>query len=413
MFMTIYPRLIYLRPRMLLLVALGFASGLPLLLTGSTLSAWLTEAGVDLGRVGLLTLVALPYSLKFLWAPLLDRYRLAWLGRRRGWMIAAQLALVVAIVALGGVDPVRAPGVTAALALAVAFVSASQDIVSDAYKTDLLEPAERAAGGAVYVFGYRLAMLTSGALALRLVDVLHDWRLVYWLMAIGMAPGILATLLAPEPPPAEAPRSLRAALVEPLSDFFARPAAIAILAFLACYRVSDLVANAMLTPFLLKTHFTNTEIADATKLMGLAATIVGALAGGWLVARAGLRRSLLLFGALQAITNLGYWYLSIVGKDTTVLWAAVGIHNLCVGLSVAAAEAFIMSLCNRRFSATQYALLSSAAGAFGRLLGGASGYIAAEWGFPDFFLLTVLCGAPALMILLRLKQLGLESTTEI
>jgi len=396
--------LIYLRPRMLALFALGFASGLPYLLVGSTLSAWLTWEHVPLERVGLLTLVALPYSFKFLWAPLLDRYRLPLLGRRRGWMLCIQGALVGAIVLLGASDPATAPGTTAAIALGVAFVSASLDVVSDAYKTDLVTPEERAAGGAIYVFGYRLAMLTSGALALRSFDVIHSWKLVYWIQSIGMLPGMAATLLAPEPPPAAPPRTLGSALIDPLIDFLRRPFAIAILCFLTFYRVSDLVANAMLTPFLLHSGFTNTQIADATKLMGLAATIVGALAGGWAVARAGLRTSLFLFGALHAVTNLGYWRLAIVGKDLTTLWIAVALHNLCVGLSIAALETFIMSLCNKRFTATQHALLSSAAGLGGRLIGGASGYLATQIGFAKFFALTSVFSAPALLILFSLGR---------
>ncbi len=396
--------MIYLRPRMLALFALGFASGLPYLLVGTTLSAWLTWAHWSLESVGALTLVALPYSFKFLWAPLFDRYRLPLLGRRRGWMLVIQCALTGAIVLLGGCDPAAAPVATGAIALGVAFVSASLDVVSDAYKTELVTPEERAAGGAVYVFGYRLAMLASGAIALRLFDVIHSWKLVYWILATGMLPGMVATVLAPEPPAVAPPRTLTSALIDPLVDFLQRPFAIAILCFLTFYRVSDLVANAMLTPFLLHSGFTNTEIADATKLMGLAATIVGALAGGWAVARAGLRKSLLVFGALQAITNLGYWRLAMVGKDIATLWVAVAVHNLCVGLSIAAIEAYIMLLCNKRFTATQYALLSSAAGLGGRLIGGASGFLAGKIGFANFFALTSVFSAPALLILFSLGR---------
>jgi PAT family beta-lactamase induction signal transducer AmpG len=390
---------------MLLLFALGFASGLPYLLVGSTLSAWLTWEHVPIERVGLLTLVALPYSFKFAWAPLLDRYRLPLLGRRRGWMLVIQCALIAAITLLGAADPTTAPGTTAAIALGVSFVSASLDVVSDAYKTDLVTPEERAAGGAVYVFGYRLAMLTSGALALRLFDVIHSWKLVYWIQSIGMVPGVVATLLAPEPPPTAPPRTLASALIDPLIDFLKRPFAAFILLFLTFYRAGDLVANAMLIPFLMGHGFTNTEIADATKVMGMAATIVGALAGGWAVARAGLRNSLLVFGALQAITLSGYWRLAMTNdKDIPTLWIAVAIHNLCVGLSIAALETFIMSLCNKRFTATQYALLSSAAGLGGRVIGGASGYLAEHIGFATFFVLTSLLSVPALLILISLGR---------
>lgn len=272
---------LYLQPRMLLMFALGFGSGLPLLLTGSTLLAWLVGVGVPTAQLGLFSLCSLPYSLKLLWAPLLDRVApLPQLGRRRGWMLGAQLLLVAAIAALGSADPVRRPLTTAALALIVAALAATQDIAVDAYRTDLLAPAHAAAGTAIFVFGFRTAMVVAGALALRLFDSLQgDFRRVYFIMAAAMLPAVLATLLAPvEPAPAGAPPAAGFArmLLDPLRDFFQRPGALLILLFVMLYRLSDTLATALITPFLLQVGYTNTQVADATKLFGLLASILGA-----------------------------------------------------------------------------------------------------------------------------------------
>lgn len=412
---------LYLQPRMLLMFALGFGSGLPLLLTGSTLLAWLVGVGVPTAELGLFSLCSMPYSLKLLWAPLLDRVApLPRLGRRRGWMLGTQLLLVGAIVALGGADPARQPLATAGLALLVATLSATQDIAVDAYRTDLLSAEQAAAGTAAFVFGYRAAMVVAGALALRLFDALHeDFRRVYFIMAAALVPALLATLVAPvEPPPAGPPVAAGFArmILDPLRDFFQRPSALLILLFVMLYRLSDTLSTALMTPFLLQVGYTNTQVADATKLFGLLASIVGALLGGAVVLRVGLLRSLYAFGVLQAVSNLGYVAIAhravhtAAARSLALLYAAVVVDNLCTGLAVAAIGGFLITLCNRRFSATQAALLSSASGVLGRVLGGVSGFFVARWGWEAFLLATVAVGVPALAILWRVERAGALKT---
>lgn len=391
---------VFRRRHVLLLFPLGFAAGLPYLLTSSTLAAWLTSAGVPLGDVGLFAIVTLPYSLKLLWAPLLDRYALPLLGRRRGWLILFQLALAAALVALGAIGPRAAPLAFAATALAVTFFAASQDVVSDAYRTDLLAPDERAAGTAVYVFGYRVAMLVTGGVMLVLADHIAFGR-VYQLSAALLVVGIVATLLAPEPPAVRPPASLRAAVVEPLTDWFTRPRALGILAFLTSYRLADLLAAAMVTPFLLKLGFSNSDVGLVNKNVGIIATIAGTLGGGAVVARYGLNRPLVIFGLLTPLSTLVWSALALSGKSYPVLFAAVAAHNVCVGLGIATLEALILTLCNRRYGATQYALLSSAAGLGGRLAAAGSGYAALRLGWPAFFTATAVAGALAVALTAR------------
>ncbi|HEX9104753.1 MAG TPA: MFS transporter, partial [Polyangia bacterium] len=389
--------LIYLRPRMLALFALGFASGLPYLLVGSTLSAWLTQAGVSLAGVGLFSAVALPYSLKLLWAPLVDRFRPPFAGRRRGWIVLFQLALGAALLALGASSPRAAPLGFAALAVGVTLCAASQDIAADAYRTDLLAPDERAAGTAVYVFGYRAAMLVTGGLALVAADHLPFGR-IYQLSAALLAIGVVAALVAPEPPAVAPPATLRAAVVEPLTDWLARPRALGLLAFIAFYRLSDLVAAAMSTPFLLALGFSNTEIGLVNKNVGIAATIAGALGGGAAVARFGLGRPLVAFGVAVPLSNLLWAVLAVVGKRRALLFVTVAAHDTLVGCGIAALEALILTACNRRYGATQYALLSAAAGLAGRLAAAPSGALAARLGWPAFFVASAVAGVVTLAL---------------
>jgi PAT family beta-lactamase induction signal transducer AmpG len=363
------------------------------------LSVWVTSAGVDIRTVGLIGLVGIIYSLKILWAPFIDRYRLRWLGRRRGWMLATQLALVVGIAAMGLADPRSSLSALIALAVVVTFLSATQDIASDAYRTDVLSTEERGAGSAVFVLGYRMAMILAGGVALILSDHL-PWMRVYQIMAALMIVGVVATWLAPEPAAAASvPRTLREAVVEPVRDYFGRRGAATALAFILLYKFGDYLASELIGPFLSVTGFTNTEIGIAIKFMGTAATILGTLAGGGLVAKMGVRRALLAFGILQAAVNVGYLALALVGKNQGLLYAAIGIDCFCGGLATAAFLAFLMALCNRAFSATQYALLSSASALLGRLVGGSSGYIVTAMGWPGFFALTMVIAVPALLLL--------------
>ena len=381
-----------------MLIGLGFASGLPLAMPGSTLGTWMTKAGVDLKTIGLFALVSLPYSFKFLWAPLLDRYSLPFMGRRRGWVALTQLGLAAGIWGMSSIEPRSAPVAMAVAALVVAFLSASQDIVSDAYRTDVLPPEERASGTSTFVLGYRIAMLVSGAGALALSDYIA-WPTVFKIIGVLMLPMIVITWRAPEPEAVRPPRTVADAFTKPFLDFFSRQGAVVGIAFVMLYKLGDYVASGMIQPFLIKTGFSGTEIAAWYKAVGFAAMTFGVLLGGGMVAKLGSRKALLLFGILASTTNSGYLALAIVGKNHALLAAAIGIHNLCSGMAEAAFMAFLMSLCNKSFSATQYALLSSASTVVGRTLGAGSGYLISAAGWPVFFATTMAMAAPALVLL--------------
>lgn len=383
------------------MLLLGFGSGLPNPLTGATLTAWMRSVDVDLATIGAFALVSLPYNLKFLWAPLMDRYRLPFLDRRRGWMLLLQGALLLSSGLLGSVDPRGRPSTLAALALLVAFLSASNDIVTDAYRTDVLAPQERGSGTAVFVMGYRMALIASTAGALILSDHL-SWRLVYWGMAALMLIGMAGTLLAPAPRDVvPAPASLRDAVVAPLAEILGRERVAGIIVVVLLYKVGDAVASHLLTPFLLDVGFGRSEIGAVQKGLGLAATIVGALVGGGLLARLGLRRSLIAFGLLQAGANTLYIVLARAGANYVLFVWAVGVDSLCGGLGTAAFVALMMSLCDPRYTAFQYALVSSASSLGGRVLSVAGGWLAERFGWPTFFAVTIAAAAPALALLLR------------
>lgn len=389
--------------RMAALLLLGISSGLPLALTFGTLQAWMKEVGVDLAVIGAVTLVGLPYTLKMLWAPIMDRYTLPFLGRRRGWLVVTQLALIVAIALLGRVDPVSSLGLLLVLAVLVAFLSASQDIVADAYRSDVLAPHELGAGAAVFVLGYRLGMLLSGAMALILADIL-PWSSVYLIMAACMSIGVLASLIGPEPLSQGAPRQLTEAVLQPFKAFFGRPAAMALLTLIIVYKLPDAFAGALTTPFLLDIGYAKTEIGAVNKGMGLLATIVGALLGGAMVAKHGLFRCLVVFAVLQAITNLTYMGVAMTGPSHLGLFLAVGIDNLSGGMGSAAFVAFLMSLTERRYSATQYALLSSLMAVTPKLAGVPTGFVAETFGWPIFFAVSVLGLLPGLVLLWWLRD---------
>jgi PAT family beta-lactamase induction signal transducer AmpG len=391
------------RRRVIVQVPLGFGSGLPYLLTGSTLGAWLASAGLPVATVGMFALVALPYSLKPLWAPLIDRHALPLLGRRRGWMFVLQLALAAALAAMGAIGPAPSPRALALAALLVATLSATHDIACDAYRSDVLADDERAPGGALFVLGYRAAMVLSGGAALVLADHL-SWRAVYALLALGLVPALVATLRAPEPAAGavRAPATLREAVVAPLGELFGRRGAVALLGFIALYRAGDLVANVLVAPFLLGAGFSKSEVGVVYKMVGTAATIAGALGGGTLVARLGLRRALALFAVAQTAGPLAYAALALGGGGHPLLWLAVGADSLGSGLGIAALEALLLSSCDRRFSATQYALLAAASGVVGRLAGAGSGFVVAAVGWAGFFAATALLALPTLVLWRRL-----------
>ena len=392
--------------RILAVLLLGFSSGLPLALTGATLQAWLAVENVDIKTIGLFTLVGQPYTYKFLWAPLMDRYTPPFLGRRRGWLVVAQLALLVAIALMGTLSPRESPWLLGGLALAVAFLSASQDIVFDAYRTDVLKEDERGAGAATSVLGYRIAMLVSGGLALILVDNWLSWPAMYALMAALMLVGLVATWSAPEPEaPARQPASLAAAIREPLAEYFSRRGAWLLLLLIVLYKLGDAFAGSLTTTFLLRgPEFSLSDVGWANKWLGVGATILGALAGGALMTKLRLYRALMLFGVLQAVTNLGFMLLAMAGKSYPLMIAAVAAENLCGGMGTAAFVALLMSLCDRRFSATQYALLS-ALSAVGRVyVGPLAGVMVAALGWTQFFFATFLIALPGLALLWWLRD---------
>ena len=357
--------------KMAALLSLGFASGLPYALTDDAFRAWLTSAKFDLSTIGWLGLVSLPYSLKFLWSPFIDRFVPPFLGRRRGWILLTQGGLVLAILAIalqmfaiGNISPAERMGALPTLAIAaliLAFLSATQDIAIDAYRTDVLEVQEVGAGIGIWVMGYRIALLFAGFVGFNLASQ-FGWAWVYVLLAVVMSLGLIATFIAPEPPEANArPLSLDEAVVKPFQEFFQRlgvQKVLLILVFTIFYRFSDAMVGKMAVPFL-KTIFDDGTIGTVRQGIGLVATIVGTLAGGAILSKIGVNRSLWVFGFLQAISNIGYFAIAVAGKNDLVLLAAINVENFCSGLGTAGFLGFLMVLCNPSFSATQFALLSS------------------------------------------------------
>lgn len=490
--------------RLVAVTLLGFASGLPLALTGQAMQAWLSMEGLDVATIGFLSLVGIPYTFKFLWAPLMDRFELPLLGRRRGWLVLSQLALAGLLLLLAGTSPSGAIRAFALLAVAVAFVSASQDVVIDAYRTDLLPAGERGLGSSLNVLGYRLAMIVSGGIALIWTDPTQgggwSWPTVYRLMAALMVgAALVSALLLPRLPDAPRPQSaarhdllgfaavlaavlagylvtdralaplLRALLAGPgsgalaakwadlaallagivvtlplaawaarrarfetllsgLASYFAQPGALAFLAFIVFYKLGDAFAGSLMTPFLLKSmSFAPAEVGVVNKVLGLWLTIAGAIVGGVLMLRLGLWRALLLFGVLQMASNLGFWWLAVAGKGllpglvipafdwgfvqlaqpTPVdggLLMVIAAENLSGGMGTAAFVAFLMSLCNQRFTATQFALLSAFASVGRVWVGPLAGVLAEAIGWPSFFVVSTVAALPALAMLWWLRE---------
>ncbi len=389
---------------MLAILLMGFASGLPLLLTTSTLSYWLSRRGVDKTAIGLFALVGLPYALKFLWAPALDLVRLPWLGgrlgRRRAWTLVSQAALALAILGLGGADPAQAPLATAALALLVAFCSATQDVAIDAYRIEVLREHEQGAGAAVTQVGYRGGLLLAGAGAVALSDFV-SWPVVFAVLSACVGVGVLGVAIAPEP---DAPASLHdavtpASVLEPLRDLLGRPQAFAIIAFALLYKFGDAIAGTMSMPFFDELGFSGVEIASVTKVFGIVANLAGVVAGGLLVARIGIWRSLLAGGVLQAVTNLLFAAQAHVGHDLGMLTLAIGADGFTGGLASAAFVAFLSSLCRKGMSATQYALLTSLMAVGRTVLSSGSGWLADRIDWVSFFVLTTGLAVPGLVLL--------------
>lgn len=390
--------------RMLVALLMGFSSGLPLLLTGSVLQAWMTDEGVDLGTIGLFALVGLPYTLKFVWAPLTDRFSVPLLGRRRGWLLGVQLLLMAAIAALGWTQPAENPLVVALVAWLVTFFSASQDIVIDAYRREALADTELGLGASLYVNGYRIGMLLASGGGLILADLM-PFSAVYQLMAMGMLVGIVTTLLAPEPEiQAGLPRSLRGAVVEPFVDYFRRRHALLILLFILLYKLGDTMASHMSTPFYLDIGFSKTEIGAVVKLFGFWATVTGGMLGGIVILRTGIYRALWGFGILQALSTAGFALLALSGYSLPLLAGVIAFENLTAGMGTAAFVAFMAALTNRKFTATQYALLSSLMGIPRVIVAAPTGYFADWLGWAAFFLSCTLIAVPGLLLLTRFRD---------
>ncbi len=393
--------------RMLVALLMGFSSGLPLLLTGSVLQAWLSDGGVDLARIGLFALIGLPYTLKFLWSPLFDRYTPAWLGRRRGWLVLMQLMLAAALLLLSTAQPTADHLWLVMLAgLLVSFFSASQDIVIDAYRRESMGDAELGLGSALYVNGYRVGMLLAGGGGLILADLL-SFGAMYRLMAACMVACIAVTLLAPEPPlPEGRPRTLRDAVLLPFRDYFSRHGAWLILAFILLYKLGDTMASAMTTPFYLDLGYTKTEIGTVVKLFGFWATIAGGTLGGIWILRVGTQRALWLFGLGQMISTLGFVILAGYPLHIGALAIVVAVENLTGGMGTAAFVGFMAALTDRRFTATQYALLSSLMGVPRVLLSAPTGWMAEGLGWQGFFLFCTLIAIPGLLLLRWVTRLA-------
>lgn len=393
-------------PKSLILLVLGFASGLPLALTSGTLQAWMTVENIDLKTIGFFSLVGQAYVFKFFWSPMMDRYTPSFLGRRRGWLLITQVLLLLAIAGMGFLEPSSHLRWMAALAVVIAFCSASQDIVFDAWKTDVLPAEERGTGAAISVLGYRLAMLVSGGLALWLADKYLGWQGMYWLMAALLIPCIIATIMAPEPElAAPAPRTLEEAVVAPLRDFFGRNNAWLILMLIVLYKLGDAFAMTLTTTFLIRgLGFSAGEVGMVNKSLGLFATIVGALYGGMLMQRLSLFRALLLFGVLQGVSNVCYWLLSITEKNIFTMGSAVFFENLCGGMGTAAFVALLMTLCNVSFSATQFALLSALASVGRVYVGPVAGWFVELHGWPLFYLFSVAVSVPGIILVVICKD---------
>ena len=403
--------------RVLLILPLGFASGIPLLLTFSTLSAWFATAGVSRAAIGAFALVGTPYAFKFLWSPLIDRLPPPIpLGRRRGWGIAIQLALIAATLALGSCNPKVDLARMGALALLVAFLSASQDVVIDAYRVEILTPEQQGPGAAMIQTGYRIAMLVSGAGAL-IVAARYGWFAAYATMAALLGVGMLVFILGPEPttPPAAEPHAatggwealrdwLATAVTGPFADFMRRPRWPAIVLFIVGYKLGEAMAGVMAMPLYISLGFSLNEIAAVSKLVGFVATVAGALVGGVVTSKLGVMRALILCGLLQSAGNLFYVLQAVGGHRLDYLALCVAAENLTGAMAGTALVAYLSGLCSPAFTATQYALLSSLAAVGRTIVASSGGVLADKLGWVPFFILTTVATIPALVLLIWIAR---------
>jgi PAT family beta-lactamase induction signal transducer AmpG len=389
---------------MLICIFIGFSSGMPLYVLVQLVPAWLRSSDVDLATIGLFALVSLPYTWKFLWSPLMDRFTLPFLGRRRGWALLTQLALLLSIGLLGSVDPRESLQLIAVLVFAVSLFSASQDIVIDAYRRELLADDELGTGNSFFINAYRMSSLVPGSLALILSDHL-PWSTVYWVTAGFMLVGVLTTLVIREvSDDSLAPHSLREAVIEPFREFFRRDgaaAALAILAFMFLYKLGDNMATALATPFYLDMGFSRSEIGAIAKVAALWSVIAGSIIGGLAMLRLSINRALWLFGFVQLITILGFAWLSVVGHSPVGLFVVVSAEYLGVGLGTVALTAYIARETSRAFTATQFALFTSFIAVPRTFANASTGFLIEAVGYTSFFLLCTAVAVPGMLMLLK------------
>jgi|TARA_B100001741_G_scaffold245351_1_gene206625 PAT family beta-lactamase induction signal transducer AmpG len=423
----------YLEKKMLITLSMGFVSGVPLLLTITLLQAWLTDEGVSKSTIGLFALVGLPYSLKFIWAPLFDHFTVSGLGRRRGWLLITQILLIISIIILGMANPAMNPFNVAVLATLVAFSSASQDIVIDAYRRESLTDEEQTIGASAYVLGYRIGALAAGAGGLILADYM-TYQMVYAFMSVIMIYGVFITLIAEEPKKYYEPSNFMSAIYNPFVEFFNRYVSIniapdrltnlknrskisrrnimsntlvipiLILLFILLYKIGDTMAHSLSTNFYLDIGFSKSEIGTIVKFFGLFATLIGAFIGGLLSLKIGLYRSLMIFGIFQAIATLGFSILAYFGNSLYLLMIVISLENLAAGMGYTAYLAFIANMTNKRFTATQFALMTALMSLPRTLFSGMSGYLVEMLDWELYFIFCSLIAFPALIILIKLRR---------
>ena len=407
----------YLEKKMLITLSMGFVSGVPLLLTITLLQAWLTDEGVSKSTIGLFALVGLPYSLKFIWAPIFDYFTISKLGRRRGWLLVTQILLIISIIALGMGNPALNAWNVALLATLVAISSASQDIVIDAYRRESLTDEEQTIGASAYVLGYRIGALAAGAGGLILADYM-SYQMVYAIMSMIMLYGVFITIIADEPQQNNAPSNFTESVIGPFTEFFGRYVStnrktydrfkyltpILILSFILLYKIGDTMAHSLSTNFYLETGFTKTEIGSVVKFFGLFATLIGAFIGGLLSLKIGLYRSLIIFGIFQAIATLGFAVLASAGDFIYLLMIVVSLENLAAGMGYTAYLAFIANMTNRGFTATQFALMTALMSLPRTLFSSYSGFLVEILDWELYFIFCSLIAFPALIILMKLNK---------
>jgi PAT family beta-lactamase induction signal transducer AmpG len=411
---------VYRDPRIIAITFLGFSSGVPLLLTGSLLQAWLTQEQVDLTSIGLFTLVGLPYALKFLWAPLIDNIRLPLLsrilGRRRGWLVLLQFFLIAATLVLAFSDPVGNLFNVALAALVVAFASASYDIIVDAFRIEICDERNMGAGAATYVYGYRVAMWLTGFSSFVIADY-FGWMIAYLVMASFVLVGTATVLLTKEPAVSAMKDTqvstnetfdyrlwLKTSIVDPFLDFMSRPYWLVIILFTILYKFGDSLAGAMSNPFYIQTGFSLTEIAQVIKTFGTVATFAGLFFGGWLLAATSMYRALWICGLLQMFSNLLFAAQAYLGANIAFLALTIGVENIASGMGTAVFVAYLSRLCNVSYTATQYALLTSLTAVARTVLVSPAGKLVEQVGWIEFFLITTVAAVPGLLLLLWLSR---------